>query len=114
MVLVDGHATAWIARGDRQVLIAVPEDEPERTRRLRALARELVRLAHLPSAQRRGWLLAEVNGEPATASPYARDFIEAGFSATGGGLQLRVLRTAVSGTAVNRTAARAGNEADDA
>ena len=47
--LVDGHATGWIARGDRQLLVAVPEDDPERSRRARALARELVRLAHTAS-----------------------------------------------------------------
>ena len=46
VVLVDGHAVAWIARGDRQLLVAVPEDDPDRTARARALARELVRLAH--------------------------------------------------------------------
>ena len=40
----------------------------------------------------RGWLVAELNGEPASASPLARYFVEAGFAATSGGLQLRVPR----------------------
>ena len=92
IVLVDGHAVAWIARGDRQLLVAVPEDDPDRTTRARALARELVRLAHSSPADRRGWLVAELNGEPATASSLARYFVEEGFAVTSGGLQLRVPR----------------------
>ena len=92
VVLVDGHATGWIGRGDRSVLVAVPDEDPDRSRRCLALAREMVRLAYLPTAERRGWLVAELNGEPATASPLARYFVEAGFVVTSGGLQLRVPR----------------------
>jgi ATP-dependent Lhr-like helicase len=92
VVLVDGYATGWIGRGDRSVLVAVPDEDPDRSRRCLALAREMGRLAHLPTAERRGWLVAELNGEPATASPLARYFVEAGFAATSGGLQLRVPR----------------------
>ncbi len=92
VVLVDGHATAWIARGDRQLLVALPAEEPDRGRRARALARELVRLAETSLADRRGWLIAEVNGEPAVASPVTAAFVEAGFDITSGGLQLRVAR----------------------
>ncbi len=90
VVLVDGHATAWIARGDRQILVAAPDEEPERGRRCRALARELVRVAHQSAAERRGWLIAEINGAPAAASPLAAYFADAGFAVTSGGLQLRV------------------------
>jgi ATP-dependent Lhr-like helicase len=54
VVLVDGAATGWIARGDRSILVAVPDQDPDRSRRCLALARELVRLAHLPTAERRG------------------------------------------------------------
>jgi ATP-dependent Lhr-like helicase len=92
VVLVDGYATGWIGRGDRSVLVAVPDEDPDRSRRCLALAREMVRLAHLPTAERRGWLIADLNGEPATASPLARYFVEAGFYVTSGGLQLRVPR----------------------
>jgi ATP-dependent helicase Lhr and Lhr-like helicase len=92
VVLVDGYATGWIGRGDRSVLVAVPDEDPDRSRRCLALAREMVRLAHLATAERRGWLVAELNGEPATASPLARYFVETGFAVTSGGLQLRVPR----------------------
>ena len=92
VVLVDGYATAWIARGERQVLVALPDEEPERGRRGRALARELVRVAQQSPAERPGWLIADLNGTPAIASPLAPYFIAAGFAATSGGLQLRVPR----------------------
>ena len=51
-----------------------------------------MRLAHAAPAERRGWLIAELNGEPATSSPLARYFVEEGFAVTSGGLQLRVPR----------------------
>jgi ATP-dependent Lhr-like helicase len=104
VVLVDGHAVAWIARGDRQLLVAVPDDEPERGRRGRALARELVRAAQHSTAERRGWLIAELNGQPAPVSPFAAWFVDAGFAITSGGLQLRVPRPA-PGTAAGPEAA---------
>jgi ATP-dependent Lhr-like helicase len=92
VVLVDGHASAWIARGDRQMLVALPADEPDRGRRGRALARELVRLAETPGAPRQGWLIAEINGEPAATNAVAEYLIAAGFTAGAGGLQYRVVR----------------------
>ena len=90
VVLIDGALSAWIGRGDRQLLTALPGEEPDRSRVGRALARELVRLAYDDPAERRGWLIAEINGAAAAASPLAIHLIEAGFAATSGGLQLRV------------------------
>ncbi len=89
---MDGHLTAWIARGDRQMLAVLPAEEPERSRAGRALAREIVRLVCEDPVEHRGWLLAEVNGAPATMSPMAAFLIEQGFAVTSGGLQLRVPR----------------------
>ncbi|MEZ5292248.1 MAG: DEAD/DEAH box helicase [Vicinamibacterales bacterium] len=102
VVLVDGHATAWIARGSRQLLVALPADEPDRSRHGRALAQALVAAAHRPDADQPGWLVVEVNGGPAAASPVARYLVDAGFAVTAGGLQLRVARprlAAVPGSA---------------
>jgi ATP-dependent Lhr-like helicase len=96
VVLVDGHAAAWIARGDRQLLANIPADEPDRSRIGRALALELVRLAHEAPDDRRGWLIAEINGQLATAHLAAMFLLEAGFVATSGGLQLRVPRRTAS------------------
>ena len=80
VVLVDGHAAAWIARGDRQVLVARAR---RRTRiaaaRGRALARELraARARRQPASGAAG-SIAELNGEPATASPLAPLFRRGG------------------------------------
>ena len=91
-VIVDGRMTAWINRGARQLVVCLPDDEPERSRVGRALARELVEIAHRAPERRRGWLIEEINGKPAiehSASEFLRD---AGFAATAMGLQLRVPR----------------------
>jgi ATP-dependent Lhr-like helicase len=92
VILVDGRLAAWVARGDRQLLVSLPDHEPDRSRIGRALSRELVRVAHDDPSERRGWLIAEVNGAPAVASPLGPFLIEQGFAATSGGLQLRVPR----------------------
>jgi ATP-dependent Lhr-like helicase len=107
VVLVDGHLTAWIARGDRAMLIDLPADEPDRSRAGRALARELVTLAHRAPEGSRGWLIEEINGGRAAADPAARFLLEAGFSVTAMGLQLRTSR----GTMPRSRAAAAVEEA---
>ena len=101
VVLVDGHPAAWIARGDRHLLAALPADEPDRSRAGRALARELVRLALEAPDDRRGWLVAEINGARAAMHAAAEFLIEAGFAATNGGLQFRVPRRQAGGAGVS-------------
>ena len=92
VVMVNGRAAAWIGRGDRQLLVWLPEHEPERSRIGRALARELVDLAMRAPDGRRGWLIEEINGRPSVHDPSSRFLLDAGFAATAGGLQLRVPR----------------------
>ena len=92
VVLVDGRLTAWIARGDRTMLVALPADDPDRARVGRALARALVDLAHRAPEGSRGWLVEEINGAAAAMDPVAPFLLEAGFAATALGLQLRVAR----------------------
>jgi ATP-dependent Lhr-like helicase len=92
VVLVDGRLAAWIGRGDRQLIVSLPDDEPERSRVGRALARELVAIAHRAPEGRRGWLIEEINGRPAAEDASAHYLIEAGFAASAMGLQLRVVK----------------------
>jgi ATP-dependent Lhr-like helicase len=92
VILVDGHLAAWIARGDRALLVALPPDDPDRSRIGRALAHELVALAHRAPEGSRGWLVEEINGGPAASDPAATFLVDAGFSITAMGLQLRVSR----------------------
>ena len=39
---------------------------------------------------RRGWLIEEINGQPAAQEPSSRFLLDAGFTVTALGLQLRV------------------------
>ena len=90
MVLVNGRLVCWIGRGDRQLIVSLPDDEPERSRAGHAMARELVALAHRAPDGRRGWLIEEINGQPAAGDPAGRFLIDVGFAATHDGLQFRV------------------------
>ena len=92
VVIVNGRLAAWISRGDRQLIVALPDDEPERSQIGRALARELVAIAQRAPEGRRGWLIEEINGGPAAQHPASQFLLEAGFSATAMGVQLRPMR----------------------
>ena len=92
VIVVDGRLTAWIGRGDRQMLLSLPADEPDRSRVGRALAGELVALAMRAPEGARGWLIEEINGGPASTDPAAGFLLERGFAVTAMGLQLRVAR----------------------
>lgn len=92
VIIVDGRLTAWIGRGDRAMLVSLPADEPDRSRIGRALAGELVALAHRAPEGSRGWLVEEINGIAAASDPAALFLLEEGFAATAMGLQLRVVR----------------------
>ena len=92
MIIVNGQAAAWIGRGDRQLIVCVPEDEPERSRIGKAMARELVAIAQRAPEGRRGWLIEEINGKPAIEDRASQFLIESGFASTAMGLQLRVAR----------------------
>jgi ATP-dependent Lhr-like helicase len=92
VVIVNGRLAAWISRGDRQVILCLPDDEPERSTVGRALARELVEIARRAPEGRRGWLIEEINGKPAAQHPGSQYLLEHGFASTAMGLQLRGVR----------------------
>jgi ATP-dependent Lhr-like helicase len=79
VVLVGGELTAWIGRGEQNLLTFLPAEEPERTRRGRALANALARL--VDSGRRRALLISRVDGEPVPSSALAPLLVAAGFSA---------------------------------
>ena len=92
VVIVNGRMAAWISRGDRQLLVSLPDDEPDRSQVGRALARELVAMAHRAPEGRRGWLIEDINGTTPIQHPASQYLLEAGFTSTAMGLQLRVMR----------------------
>ena len=87
VILVDGAAAAYLRRGERELLLFVPEAEPQRTRVAREVARMLLHLA-----ARRGMLIGEINGAAAQSHALARVFVSEGFVSTAMGLQARTDR----------------------
>ena len=87
-MLVDGRAAAYLRRGERELLLFLPEAEPLRSRIGREVARMLLHLAATREG-RRGMLIAEINGMPATSHSASRLFVEEGFAATAMGIQAR-------------------------
>jgi hypothetical protein len=90
VILVNGSLAAYLRRGERELLLFLPEAEPQRTQFAHEVARMLLHLAISRGEARRGMLLAEINGEPAVAHSASRVFIQEGFIATAMGLQARV------------------------
>jgi ATP-dependent Lhr-like helicase len=79
VALVSGELVAWLGRGEQNLLTFLPADEPERSRRARALAAALAQL--VDSGRQRALLVARVDGEPVQTSPLAPFLVAAGFSA---------------------------------
>jgi ATP-dependent Lhr-like helicase len=84
VILVDGFLAGYLRRGERELLLFAPDEEPMRSRLIRATARALADL-FAP----RGMFLAEIDGEPATTHRAAPLFVESNFTMTAMGLQRR-------------------------
>ena len=78
--MVNGTLAAYISRGARQLLAFLPDDEPSQSSTARALASTLARI---------GLLVHEINGLPAREHPLAPYLVEAGFSPSAMGFQIR-------------------------
>jgi ATP-dependent helicase Lhr and Lhr-like helicase len=78
-ILTDGAIAAWLARGDRQLVTFLPEGEPERTKRARAIAQVLIDRAREGGDSPRGMLIEEIDGLPPAAHPLAPFLAAAGF-----------------------------------
>ncbi|HEX5475193.1 MAG TPA: DEAD/DEAH box helicase [Vicinamibacterales bacterium] len=87
VIVVNGSLAAYIPRGGRQMVIFLPEDEPARSIMGRALAARLATLVR--DEGRASLLVEEINGRPAADHPLAPYLIEAGFSPSAMGLQMR-------------------------
>jgi ATP-dependent helicase Lhr and Lhr-like helicase len=80
VVMVNGTLAAYISRGARQLLAFLPDDEPAQASTARGLASTLARI---------GLLVHEINGLPASQHPLAPYLVEAGFSPSAMGFQIR-------------------------
>jgi ATP-dependent Lhr-like helicase len=87
VILVDGALTAYLARGDRQLLTWLPEAEPQRSRAARAVARVLIERARSGAEAPRGMLIEEIDGAPAGTHALAPFLGGAGFITGALGMQ---------------------------
>jgi ATP-dependent Lhr-like helicase len=87
VILVNGLMACYVSRGEKQLFLFLPEDEPGRGMVAREVAKRLAAIVR--EGRRRALLLAEINDEPASRSPLASFLVEEGFVPTAMGLQLR-------------------------
>lgn len=87
VILVNGALAAYLARGDRQLLVFLPEAEPERSKVARAVAAVLFERARSGDETPRGMLIEEIDGSNPSAHPMAPYLVAAGFIAGSMGFQ---------------------------
>ncbi|HEY2321528.1 MAG TPA: DEAD/DEAH box helicase [Thermoanaerobaculia bacterium] len=89
VILVNGALAAYVGRGEKQITLFLPEDEPSRSAVARAVANALAALVH--GGARRALLITEVDDAPVAKSALAPMLAEAGFTPSSMGYQLRAL-----------------------
>jgi ATP-dependent Lhr-like helicase len=90
VIIVNGMLAAYVGRGEKQLSVFLPEDEPMRGTVAREIARMLASL--VTNGFRRALLIAEINDAPASKSDLGPYLAEAGFAATAMGYQMRAIR----------------------
>ncbi|HEV2709585.1 MAG TPA: crosslink repair DNA glycosylase YcaQ family protein [Edaphobacter sp.] len=91
VILCDGELVAYLRRGNPNVQIFLPEEEPHRSHVMRNLAEFLVKRVQAleDESSRAGMLIAMVNGIAVAEHPMARALLDAGFSAGAMGFNVR-------------------------
>jgi ATP-dependent Lhr-like helicase len=93
VVLVDGALTAYLRRGNPNIQVFLPEEEPQRSQTGRALAEFLVQhvqRGNNPEGRgRTSMLITQVNGIPVGEHTLAHFLLDAGFQAAPLGFNVR-------------------------
>jgi ATP-dependent Lhr-like helicase len=91
VILCDGALVAYLRRGNPNLQVFLPEEEPQRSQVARSLSEFLVRkVQDQEDAQgRSGILIASVNGSAVAEHPMARFLLDAGFAAGAMGFNVR-------------------------
>jgi ATP-dependent Lhr-like helicase len=91
VILRNGELVAWLRRGNPNLLVFLPSEEPERSQTASGLAHFLCSRGQdkMRSNSHQGVLITTINGQPVAAHPMARFLMDAGFHPGPLGMHLR-------------------------
>ena len=91
VILRNGQLVAWLRRGNPNLLVFLPAEEPERAQVAAGLAHFLCARGQqtMHAASHQGLLITTINGQPVAVHPMARFLMDAGFHAGPLGMHLR-------------------------
>jgi ATP-dependent Lhr-like helicase len=91
VILRNGELVAWLKRGNPNLLIFLPAEEPERSHVASGLAHFFCARGQqiMHAASHQGMLITTINGQPVAAHPMARFLMDAGFHPGPLGMHLR-------------------------
>jgi ATP-dependent Lhr-like helicase len=105
VILRNGHLVAWLRRGNPNLLVFLPAEEPERSQTAAGLAHFLCARGQerMRLNPHDGVLITTINGQPIAAHFMARFLMDAGFHAGPLGMHLRRILLPVAPREANRT-----------
>ncbi len=91
VILRNGRLVAWLRRGNPNLLVFLPAEEPERSQTAAGLAHFLCSRGQqkMRVSSHQGVLITTINGQPVAAHPMARFLMDAGFHPGPLGMHLR-------------------------
>jgi ATP-dependent Lhr-like helicase len=91
VILRNGQLVAWLRRGNPNLIIFLPAEEPERSQAAAGLAHFLCSRGQqrMRAGSHQGVLITTINGQPVAAHPMARFLMDAGFHPGPLGMHLR-------------------------
>jgi Lhr-like helicase len=112
VILRNGQLVAWLRRGNPNVLVFLPAEEPERSQTAVGLAHFLCSRGQekMRQSSHQGVLITTINGQPVAAHPMARFLMDAGFHPGPLGMHLRRIPMAIGHHAHEPGAITPGSE----
>ncbi len=106
VILRNGQLVAWLRRGNPNILVFLPVEEPERSQTTAGLAHFLCSRGQerMRLSAHQGVLITTINGQPVAAHPMARFLMDAGFHPGPLGMHLRRIPLALGQHASPNTA----------
>ena len=104
VILRNGELVAWLKRGNPNLLVFLPAEEPERSQAAAGLAHFLCGRGQqrMRASNHDGVLITTINGQPVAAHPMARFLMDAGFHPGPLGMHLRRILLPVTHSEPNR------------